>query len=128
MTPAEALQHFRLTPEALLESANEPAFRPLYHTYLAKCEEHLTAGWAYINALPRRSVRVRLACAWPILIGARTLDRLRSGNVLDAGHRIKIGRAEVRKLVGRSVLCYAWPRAWNRMFWTAGRGRVGPKI
>src|SRR5207237_6697088 len=86
--PAEALQHFRLTPEALLESANEPAFRPLYHTYLAKCEEHLTAGWAYINALPRRSVRVRLACAWPILIGARTLDRLRSGNVLDAGHRI----------------------------------------
>ncbi len=114
--PGERLQGAGLSPQALLEAATEPAFRPLYDQYLGRAQDHLAAGWAYTNALPRRCVRVRLACAWPLLIGARTLDHLRSGNVLDVGRRIKIGRAEVRKLIACSLLCYPWPRAWDRLF------------
>ena len=118
--PAEPLGRVGLTPAALLEPANEAAFRPLYQEYLAQAQAHLAAGWAYANALPQRCVRVRLACAWPLLIGVRTLEHLRAGNILEVARRIKIGRGEVRSLVARSVLYYPWPKAWDRLFLGSG--------
>jgi farnesyl-diphosphate farnesyltransferase len=90
--------------------------RPLYHSYVDKAEEHLAAGWAYTNALPRCNARVRLACAWPILIGLKTLSRLRVGNVLDPTRRIKISRGEVRAIIVRSVFYYPWDGPWQRLW------------
>jgi farnesyl-diphosphate farnesyltransferase len=58
-------------------------------------------------------VRVRLACAWPILIGLDTLQLLRERNALDAAQRIKISRARVRNLILKSVLLYPVPGAWR---------------
>jgi farnesyl-diphosphate farnesyltransferase len=113
--PADRLAVCNLKPEDLLQPASEPRLRPLYCAYLDRAEDHLLAGWAYTNALPRGSVRVRLACAWPILIGWETLKRLRAGNALDAAHRIKVSRGQVRQLMLRSVLLYPWPGAWERM-------------
>ena len=113
--PAERLAGAGLKPEDLLQPANEPRLRPLYHAYLDHAEAHLLAGWAYTNALPRRCVRVRLACAWPILIGRETLKRLRAGNALDPAQRIKVSRREVRQFMLRSVLLYPWPGAWEKM-------------
>lgn len=114
--PVKELAAAGLAPGDLLEPKNEVKFRPLYDRYLAKAEEHLTAGWAYTNALPRSCVRVRLACAWPVLIGAKTLGRLRTGTVLDPQQRIKISRSEVKSLMLQSILCYAWPPAWRKLF------------
>jgi farnesyl-diphosphate farnesyltransferase len=113
--PADRLAAIGLKPQGLLQPVVEPRLRPLYDQYLDRAEGHLLAGWAYTNALPRRSVRVRLACAWPILIGRETLKRLRAGNPLDPERRIKVSRAEVRQLVVRSVLLYPWPRAWQNL-------------
>jgi len=48
--------------------------------------------------------RLRLACAWPILIGIATLSKLRRTNILDSSQRIKITRAEVRGIIARSLL------------------------
>jgi farnesyl-diphosphate farnesyltransferase len=109
-----------LTPGDLLEAGNAGRFGALYGRYLALAEGHLAAGWAYTNALPRRCVRVRLACAWPILIGAKTLGRLRSGNVLDPRQRIKVSRPEVRGVILKSLVYYAWPPAWRRLFSLSG--------
>ena len=67
-------------------------------------------------ALPGRSVRVRLACAWPVLIGIRTLARLRASNPLDPQQRIKISRSEVKSVIVRSVLFYPCPPAWRNLF------------
>ena len=119
--PAEAWQRFGLSPATVLEATQAPAFRRLYQSYLTQAEGHLAAGWIYTNALPRRCVRVRLACSWPILIGVRTVERLRASNVLDAAHPIKVPRAEVRKIMARSLLYYPWPKAWNRLFERAQR-------
>ncbi|MCU0784164.1 MAG: squalene/phytoene synthase family protein [Verrucomicrobia bacterium] len=104
-----------LRPADLLRPANEAKFRPFYERYLNLAEAHLAAGWAYTNALPWRCVRVRLACAWPILIGAKTLARLRVANALDPQRRVKVSRAEVRGLILRSVLCYPLPGVWQRL-------------
>jgi farnesyl-diphosphate farnesyltransferase len=125
--PAERLAGAGLKPEDLLQPANEPRLRPLYHEYLDRAEAHLLAGWAYTNALPRCCARVRLACAWPILIGRETLNRLRAGNALDPERRIKVSRREVRRLILRSVLLYPWPGAWERMV-PAGKAVASPAV
>jgi farnesyl-diphosphate farnesyltransferase len=114
--PRQSLTAAGLTPEDLRSAANEPKFRPLYHALLDRAQEQLQAGWNHTNALPRGQWRLRLACAWPALIGAGTLARLRDGNVLDSTRRIKITRAEVRAIVARSVLLLAWPAAWRSQF------------
>jgi farnesyl-diphosphate farnesyltransferase len=113
--PSERLAVANLNPQDLLQPANEPRLRPLYHTYLGYAEAHLRAGWAYTNALPHRCARVRLACAWPILIGRETLNRLRTGNAFDPERRIKISRRKIRQLMLRSVLLYPWPGAWEKL-------------
>jgi farnesyl-diphosphate farnesyltransferase len=112
--PAEELSRAGLIPQDLLEPGNEAKLRPLYHQHLDLAEAHLAAGWAYTNALPWRGARVRLACAWPILIGMKTIERLRAANALDP-QRVKISRTEVRQIILRSVFLYPWPGAWQKM-------------
>ena len=121
--PAERLASLGLKPEDLVQPANELRLRSLYHTYLDRADAHLLAGWAYTNALPRRGVRVRLACAWPILIGRETLKRLRGGNALDPEQRIKVSRRQVRQFMLRSLLLYPWRGAWENMV-PAGGGKA----
>lgn len=118
--PDETLQVRQLVAKDLLQPDNEPQFRPLYQMYLDRTEDHLWAGWTYTNTLPRRLARVRLACAWPILIGIKTLAKLRAHNALDPTQRIKISRREVRGLMARSMLCYPWPSVWKHLFAWAG--------
>jgi len=111
----EKLAEIGLQPGDLRNAANEPRLRPLYNHWLDHAEAHLSAGWNYTNALPWSCVRVRLACAWPVLIGLRTIARLRTGNVLDPQQRIKIPRAEVRQVIVQSIVCYPLPRAWRNL-------------
>ena len=104
-----------LAPQDLLNPASEAKLRPLYNRYLDLASSHLAAGWRYTNALPWSCVRVRLACAWPILIGVATIERLRSANPLDASRVIKVARSEVRGMLWRSILRYPFPGAWRKL-------------
>jgi len=113
--PVEKLATCALKPPDLLRPGNEPRLRPLYNDYLTRADFHLQAGWAYTNALPRGNIRLRLACAWPILIGQETLKRLWATNVLDGQRRVKVSRRRVKRLMFRSVLLYPWQGAWRRM-------------
>ncbi len=114
--PQKRLNSIGLSPDDLLSPSNEPKFRPLYQNYLNMAQDHLAAGWDYTNHLPKNHFRMRLACAWPILIGAKTLRKLRSENVLDPAQRVKIRRAEVRNIIAESLLLYLYPAAWKRQF------------
>jgi farnesyl-diphosphate farnesyltransferase len=114
--PRVRLAEIGLEPGDLLRSENEARFRPLYDEYLRHARELLAAGWNYTNALPRGSIRVRLACAWPILIGVRTLDELKSRPVLNPETVIKVSRGEVKKIMVRSLWTYPFPGLWNRQF------------
>jgi len=112
--PASDLTEASLQPNDLLNSATEPRFRPIYNRWLALAESHLRAGWEYTNALPRSAARVRLACAWPILIGFRTLNRLKVEPILDPERHIKVSRPEVRNIILQSALLYPFPGIWRR--------------
>lgn len=114
--PADGLAKLGLSPGDLLDGRNETRVRPLYDHYLDLAMRFLAAGWEYTNALPRGQIRVRLACAWPILIGVRTLHRLRGGRILDSATRIKISRGDVRAVIFRSVILYPCDGAWKAQF------------
>jgi len=114
--PQDQLANHGLIPKDLLDPGVMDRFQPLYDFYLRQAEGHLSAGWEYTIALPFRFVRVRLACAWPLLIGISTLRELRFANVLDETRRIKVSRFEIRRLMLRSTFLYLRPSAWNRLF------------
>src|SRR5947209_9221272 len=92
--PSPALQIVGLSPQDLLNRENEPKLRPVYNKWVETAEAHLKVAWQYVMDLPRSWWRLRLACAWPVLIGVRTLDLLKTGNVLNADARIKVSRSE----------------------------------
>jgi farnesyl-diphosphate farnesyltransferase len=123
--PKHQLAKHSLNPGELLDKESMGRFRPLYEMYLGKAGDYLSAGWQYTTALPYRFLRIRLACAWPVLIGMRTLEKLRQANVLDEGRRVKVSRSEIRRLMLQSTILYANPRVWNRLFVTAGNKGPG---
>jgi farnesyl-diphosphate farnesyltransferase len=114
--PEEPLAGPNLKPHDLLLPSSMDRFRPLYQHYLKQAEDHLQAGWKYTAMLPWRFVRVRLACAWPILIGVRTIRQLRSVNILDERQRVKLSRPEIRSLIMQSIVRYPNRKAWDRLF------------
>jgi farnesyl-diphosphate farnesyltransferase len=123
--PLELLAPANHAPTDLLNPASIDLFRPLYDQLLQRAEDHLAAGWQYTNSLPFGWVRVRLACAWPILIGLRTIAHLRHQNPLDPAKRIKTSRAEVKSLIVHSLLSYPFPAPWRAQFSSALRHPPG---
>jgi len=66
-------------------------------------------------AIPRAETRMRLACAWPLLIGLSTLDLLaRSPNWLDPAVTLKVPRIRVYGLIARSAATIWSTRALER--------------
>jgi len=119
--PMERLEPAKLFPEILLSPANEAKFLPLFHRYLDEAESHLRAGWTYTNTLPFGQFRVRLGCALPILIGMRTIGKLRAASVIELQQRVKISRGEVRGIMLRSLLACPLPFVWRRLFPSGGK-------
>ncbi len=114
--PLEKLEPAKLWPQVLLSPANAEKFLPLFHEYLDKAESHLAAGWRYTNTLPFGQFRVRLACAWPVLIGVRTVEKLRTANVAELQQRVKVSRGEVRQIIFRSLVRSPFAPAWRQLY------------
>jgi len=72
--PRHALAAHGLAPADLLDPASMPRLRPVLDDLVASARDGFREAWEYTRAIPRSEVRLRLACAWPMLIGLRTLD------------------------------------------------------
>ena len=114
--PTQRLDEINLFPEILLSPAAQEKFLPLFREHLDKAEAHLAAGWRYTNTLPFGQFRVRLACAWPILFGMRTIKKLRTADASQLRTRVKISRGEVWQIILLSLLASPLPFAWRRLF------------
>jgi farnesyl-diphosphate farnesyltransferase len=104
--PLEELTAYGLSAEQLLEPSIITNVRPILHQLLGLTLEHYRWGWAYTLAIPRREVLLRSACAWPLLIGLRTLHLVaRAENLLDPSVTVKISRAALyRTLIASTAL------------------------
>jgi farnesyl-diphosphate farnesyltransferase len=113
--PARELAGLGLVPEDLLESRGAAQASPLVARLLAIALAHYDVGWEYTLAIPRREVRMRLACAWPLLIGLGTLAALSTHpSPLTAGAPIKLSRGAVRGILARTAVSVWSNRALNR--------------
>jgi farnesyl-diphosphate farnesyltransferase len=102
--PMSMLDRYGLTPAALLEPEASLRARPILAELMAAALAHYREAVAYTFAIPRLSIRLRLACLWPILIGLETL-RLLAGNDawLDPTRIAKVSRNDVYRLVAGSA-------------------------
>ena len=119
--PLEKLSPVALTPENLLLPANAEKFLPVFRAHLDLAAAHLAAGWRYTNTLPFGQFRVRLACAWPVLIGGRTMEKLRAASVADLQRWVKVSRGEVRWILFRSLAACPVPFAWRKLYLPTGK-------
>ena len=122
--PREDLATLDLTPDQLLDPRAIARLRPLLRELLTATLGHLSEGWSYILAIPRSETRIRLACAWPLFIGLRTLHRIwEAGNLLDPVVRVRVSRAAVYAILARSSVL-AWSDHALDRYYRALRGRV----
>ncbi len=124
--PRQDLARLGLEPRDLLDPTRAPAARPVLREWLDTALDHYEAGWQYTFAIPRRETRMRLACAWPLLIGLRTLDLLAaSPNWLDPAVTLKVPRVRVYGLMAHSLGTVWSTRALGRQARRL-RGRIRP--
>ena len=102
--PRSKMEGYGITPTDLLEPSSMDSFRPLYDEYLDLTDEYLTSAVQYIEMLPHWKFRLRAACMFPVIIGKRTVSKLREGNVLDPSNRIKIDRSEIKDVIKKVVV------------------------
>ncbi|HXD97608.1 MAG TPA: phytoene/squalene synthase family protein [Candidatus Acidoferrum sp.] len=109
--PARELAALGLTPADVLTPDGAARARPLLSRLLGVALAHYDAAWRYTLAIPRREWRMRLACAWPLLIGQATLEALAAHPNPFAAAPVKISRATVRGILAGSTLTVASNRA-----------------
>lgn len=103
--PARPLAMAGLTPRDLLDPKTTPRARPLLDRLLAVTLGHYDEAWRYTLGIPRAEWRMRLACAWPLLIGLATLAAVAAHpDPLAAERPIKVSRRTVRGILARSIL------------------------
>ena len=113
--PSHDLALLGLEPKDLLDPKVGPQLRPLLVELLNVALDHYEAGWRYTFAIPKRETRMRLACAWPLLIGLRTLDLLaQAPNWLDPEVVLKVPRIRVYGMMAQSVATVWSTRALAR--------------
>ena len=115
--PRAELAVLGVQPEELLSPRSVERIQSLLRELLDYTLELYRDGWTYTLAIPRREWRLRLACAWPLLIGLATLALVRrSPDVLDPAVRLKVARRQVYAILLRS-LCTVWSdRTLNRYY------------
>tara|TARA_B100001094_G_scaffold332593_2_gene405369 strand:- start:87 stop:1088 length:1002 start_codon:yes stop_codon:yes gene_type:complete len=101
--PRSSLDEYGMTPSDLIEPTKMDSFRPLYDRYLDLTDEYLASAIQYIEMLPHWKLRLRAACMFPVIIGKRTVSKLREGNALDPSNRLKIDRSEIKEVIQKVV-------------------------
>lgn len=103
--PLEDLAAVGLAPADLLDPARLEPFRPILHRRIAEALAFLDSGWRYTLSIPRREWRIRLACAWPVIIAVHTLEGIaRSPNPLDPDKRIKVSHGAMRRILAGTAV------------------------
>jgi farnesyl-diphosphate farnesyltransferase len=103
--PQTMLDRSGLSAQDLLLPANSVRARPLMAELLRNTLDHFREALEYTLAIPAFSVRLRLACLWPILIGLETLLLLVDNDAwLDPQKVSKVRRNRVYQIIASSLL------------------------
>jgi farnesyl-diphosphate farnesyltransferase len=118
--PDTLLREARLTPSDLLNPATHNQLQPILRQLIGVARDHLDQGWMYTLAIPRRELRLRLACMWPILFAGQTLRRVAdSVELLDPSVNVKMPKGQVYRIMALTTLTggcgYVGSAYWGRV-------------
>ena len=118
--PEPLLREAGLTPVDLLDRNLLPRFQPVLRTLVKLAVAHLDQGWLYSMALPRKEIRLRLACMWPILSAGESLRLVQhSSDLLNPVVKVKIPRSTVYQIMalttGTAACGYVATAYWGRL-------------
>ena len=106
--PAPMLAQAGLSPEDLSSPENSLCARPVLFELIRKTLDHYREAVEYTLSLSAFSIRLRLACVWPVVIGLETLVLLVDNDRwLDPANPSKIRRNDVYRIMARSTLLVA---------------------
>ena len=126
--PKDLLEHYQVNPEDLKEPAAQLKIKPLLDDLNQLAEQKLMAGISYLESIPTGEIRLRLACAWPLLIGWETLMQLKKhSNLLDVEKRIKIKRKTVYQILVKTLITFSWNKGSRWCFKKYGVKITGGK-
>jgi farnesyl-diphosphate farnesyltransferase len=112
--PATMLDRFGLSPKDLLLPDASLRARPILFDLVRKTLDHFREAVAYTLAIPAFSVRLRLACLWPIFIGLETLLLLVGEDEwLNPAKVSKIRRSDVYRIIAYSIPLVASDRLFS---------------
>ena len=115
--PRPRLEAACVSPEELKAGRGRERLKPVLDEYLELALDHYRAGWEYTLAIPRRVPRMRLACAWPLLIGLPTLALLaRAPDPYAPGTFHRIPQKTVWWILWQSTLRVFSNRAMDRLY------------
>ena len=107
--PRQLCQLAGIGPEEMLAPESQRQARLVMDLLIAKAKQHLMDALDYCTTLPRSAYRIRLFCLTPLFFAARTLYRAeRDPRLLDPGHKVKITRGEVYR-----IICFTYLLAPN---------------
>ncbi|TKC87967.1 squalene/phytoene synthase family protein [Trinickia terrae] len=102
--PSAMLERFGLSAQDLMQPDASLRARPLMFELVRTALDHFRAALDYMLALSACSVRLRLACLWPIVIGLETLLLLvQNEHWLDPSKVSKVKRSDVYRILARSL-------------------------
>ena len=114
--PSAVLQRVGLSAGDLFDSKNSEAAKPALTWGISRALDHYKAAAEYLEAIPKRHYRLRLATAWPLLMGLGTLAELaKNEEWLDPTRRSKVSRGWVYRMMvvsGVKVLSHGAMNSW----------------
>jgi farnesyl-diphosphate farnesyltransferase len=115
--PQERLGAYGLTLNDLLTGQKKDIFLTLYQELLDETVKRLENGLWYINQFGVLDLRLRASVWWPLVLGLKTIDQLRTAqDVLAPGARRKIKRTEVYIAILMSVFFLPWEKGLRSEF------------
>ena len=115
--PREQLEQLGIRPEELQNPATLQRLQPLIMQLIWHTLEHLDQACQYVRQLPRKALRLRLSCMWPLLFAVQTLEVIgRSEVLLCPEARVKISRGAVYRTMLRSLWCLMAPDMFENYY------------
>ncbi len=122
--PTQLLQTVQVAPHELRNPANDPRMRPVLSALVRYTLTHLDHAHEYIHRLPRRTVRLRLSCMWPLLFAVQTLEVICMSEALfNPQARVRITRRAVYQTMLWSLWCLVSRRGFT-WYYTQMRQRL----
>ena len=85
-------------------TAHPEGFLRVHRRLITLAASYLDEALQYTLDIPRRSLRYRLFCLWPLFMALRSLTRISASPDLFRGKSIKISRNEVKRIIQATSL------------------------